>query len=140
MTFVFLLICAVVLGLMAYVRFTPVTDQSGVGRPAVQGAGDYPALGGHYAVRAFSGTAEDMLARVQSTVLADPRSRVLSGDPASGGLVFETRSLAWAFPDIVHVWAEDGHLHISAHLVYGRSDFGANRKRVLAWLESLEPL
>lgn len=122
-----LVVLAVVLAAMAYVRFTPVGADAGRGKPAEKSIGSYPAEGGHYEV--VSATNFD-LERLETAILSHPRSVKL----ADG--IFATRTAIWAFPDIVHVWATDGTLHVSSHLVYGRKDFGMNRIRVESWLEA----
>ncbi|MEM6897242.1 MAG: DUF1499 domain-containing protein [Pseudomonadota bacterium] len=114
-----------VLVAMAYVRFTPVDATSGVGRPDTRSVGDYLSEGGFYAVREASSVDR---AALEAAILDTPRARQL----ADG--VYVTRTAVWAFPDIIHVWEEDGALHVTSHLVYGRSDFAMNQERVLAWL------
>lgn len=115
------------LAAMAYVRFTPVNETSGKGRPAAQQIGSYPSEGGHYEVL---DAANFDMERLEAAILSHPRSKRL----AEG--IYVTRTAIWAFPDIVHVWEEGGHLHISAHLVYGRKDFATNRARIEGWLEA----
>ena len=56
---------------------------------------------------------------------------------ASDPLTFVTRSRVIGFPDVTVVEERDGKLAISAHLVYGGSDLGVNKARVLALLASL---
>ena len=64
------------------------------------------------------------------------RTAILSTDP----LRFVTRSRVMGFPDITQVFVRDGVLTIHAHLVFGSSDLGVNKARVLAWLDQLGPL
>ncbi|MEM9855500.1 MAG: DUF1499 domain-containing protein [Pseudomonadota bacterium] len=118
-------VAALALLAMAYVRFTPV-DASASPRPQARPIGEYPSEGGFYAVRAASDLDREALVRA---ILDTPRAAQLADES------FITRTALWAFPDIVHVWEEDGAIHISSHLVYGRSDLGMNRKRVLGWLQ-----
>jgi len=116
------------LAAMAYVRFTPVDASAGVGRPDAQPVGDYPSEGGFYVVRP---TSDIKVSDLEAVITASPRTKKL----ATG--VFETRSAVWAFPDITHFWEEDGRVHLSSHLVYGRSDLGMNKKRIEGWLADL---
>ncbi|MEM9436294.1 MAG: DUF1499 domain-containing protein, partial [Pseudomonadota bacterium] len=71
------------------------------------------------------------LNELKSVILASPRTREL----AEG--VYVSRSFFWGFPDITHVWVDGDTTHVSSHLVYGRSDLGANQRRVEGWLEAL---
>ena len=70
-------------------------------------------------------------AALEAQIAAEPRTRKL----AEG--VYASRSLIWGFPDITHVWSEDGNVHVSSHLVYGSSDLGVNRRRIEGWLAAL---
>tara|TARA_R110002167_G_scaffold4572_1_gene21469 strand:+ start:41241 stop:41648 length:408 start_codon:yes stop_codon:yes gene_type:complete len=119
-------------GLSVYVRTAPL-------RPlAVEGqyTADTDLAGGYVAVRRFQGEARDLIARVTQIADATPRTRILSTDP----LRFVTRSRVMGFPDITQVFVRDGVLTIHAHLVFGSSDLGVNKARVLAWLDQLGPL
>ncbi len=53
------------------------------------------------------------------------------------GQAFVTRSKLFGFPDITWMWEQDGHLHLFAHLVIGKSDLGVNAARVDGWLKQL---
>ncbi|MEM8592267.1 MAG: DUF1499 domain-containing protein [Pseudomonadota bacterium] len=114
---------------MAYVRFTPVTAESGPGRPNLEAVGDHAMRGGHYAVRSSDEVPLDKLIAV---IEATPRTIKL------GDGIYVTRSLIWGFPDITHVWSENENTHVSSHLVYGSSDLGVNRKRMEKWLAELD--
>jgi len=135
-----IVVCVVVvltLAAMAYVRFTPVAETAAGPLPDTAQPGDYPSAGGFYAVRSLDELPEDVLVKLDAVILQSPRVTRRSGDPDNLPLVYETRSRLWAFPDINTIWVEDGKLHLYAHLVYGQSDLGANRARILGWLESL---
>lgn len=123
-SYVFLALFVTVLFAASYVRFTAVTAASAP-RPDARGPGDYPSEGGFYAVRTAGAIDK---AKLEATIREEPRTIAL--EPG----VFVSRSAIWSFPDITHVWEEDGHLHIASHLVYGRSDLGVNQRRVLRWL------
>ena len=132
-----ILLVLLVLAAMAYVRFTPGNAGSAVAPPNAAQPGDYPAEGGFYAVRALHDLPGDVLAQLEHRISAEPRVARLSGGPDNLAMVYETRSRIWAFPDINTIWVKDGNLHLHAHLVYGRKDFGANQRRVLGWLQGL---
>lgn len=132
------ILVALVLAAMAYVRFKPVTPDQAGPLPSPAQPGDYPSAGGFYAVRPLSDLPPDVLTRLQAIALEAPRTTQISGDPNTTPMVFETRSLIWAFPDINTIWTADGNLHVYAHLVYGKSDLGMNRARILGWLQRLD--
>ncbi|WP_147124638.1 DUF1499 domain-containing protein [Shimia ponticola] len=134
---VLILFVLLVLAAMAYVRFTPVADTAAGPRPAAALPGDYPSAGGFYAVRTLAELPEDVLVKLDQVIMNGPRVMRRSGGPDNLPMIYETRSRLWAFPDINTVWVEDGNLHLYANLVYGKSDLGANRARILGWLERL---
>ena len=112
---------------MAFFHLVPVDASTGRPRPEPASVGDYPKTGGFYAVRSAD---EVDTAKLATVIEATARTHKL----AEG--IFVTRSLLWGFPDIAHVWEEDGNVHVFSHLVYGRSDLGVNKKRVEAWLSA----
>ena len=64
-------------------------------------------------------------------------------DPALGQLVFIQRTAYLRFPDVVRVQAiampgGKSVLALYSHSVYGRYDFGANRRRARAWMEAIK--
>lgn len=125
---IILAILVVVVGALAYVRLAPV-KLTAVALPTA--VGDYPEAGGFTAVRDVSDAMN--LATVEAAMLALPRTVKVASDP----LTFVTRSRVIGFPDVTVVEERDGKLAISAHLVYGGSDLGVNKARVLALLASL---
>ena len=133
MFFIFIILLLILQSFALYVRFVQVTETSGPPRPAAQPPGEYAMPGGHYSVRALTHPPEQVLAQLQKIVEATPIQLLSEGPP----IVFATRSTVWAFPDMHHVWIEDGNLHVFAHLVYGQRDLGANRKRIQGWLDRL---
>jgi len=80
-----------------------------------------------------------LLARFDAIARAQPRTRVVAGDPDSLMITYVQRSRVFGFPDYLTVKAvatESGAgLIIFSRARYGRSDFGVNRARVEAWLE-----
>ncbi|MCH2077372.1 MAG: DUF1499 domain-containing protein [Rhodobacteraceae bacterium] len=114
-----------ILFVLAYVRFAPVAATAGPGRPEAQPVGTYRSEGGFYAV--VSAETHD-LAKLEAAIMTWPKARKMEEG------LYLTRSPAIRFPDLVHVWQAEGLIHISAHLIYGRKDFGANRARVEQWL------
>ncbi|MFT4743702.1 MAG: hypothetical protein ACI91Z_001679 [Yoonia sp.] len=113
-----------------YIRRAPVAPILTV--PTV----DADIAGGFTAVREFSGDAAALRARIAEIALATPRTQHLRDDP----LQFVTRSRVVGFPDVTAVAIQDGVLTMHAHQVYGWSDGGVNKARVLDWLDRLGPL
>lgn len=122
----------VVVMLGFYVRRAPVPLILDV--PRVEA--DTATSGGFTAVRPFDGDAEDLIARIMQIALATPRTQKLSDNP----LQFVTRSRVIGFPDVTAVDVHGGVLIIHAHSVYGQSDLGVNKARILDWLDRLGPL
>ncbi|MCO4841391.1 MAG: DUF1499 domain-containing protein [Yoonia sp.] len=122
----------VAVGISAYVRLMPISPTA-VTQNYVTDT-DLP--GGFVAVREFSGNSSDALARVKAIALATPRTVRVAQNP----LTFVTRSAGFGFPDITQVMIQNDKLIIHAHLVYGKSDLGVNKTRVLEWLDAIGPL
>ncbi|EEE42888.1 DUF1499 domain-containing protein [Roseibium alexandrii] len=121
-------------GAVLFFRFVPVTRAD---VPAVTtrfAAGDTELAGGFYAVRRLE--AVDLSA-LERQIAQTARSRRVSGSLDDLPLVFVHRSLVWGFPDVTQVWVEGDFVHIYSHLVYGGSDLGVNRDRMVGWFEAL---
>lgn len=73
-------------------------------------------------------------AALDAAIRATPRTRLLGGSLAEGQLRYVTRSLVWGFPDITELTVRPEEISISGHLVFGRSDFGVNQRRIEGWL------
>lgn len=123
---------AVVVMLGFYIRRASVQPFLAV--PSVEV--DTVTVGGFTAVRPFDGDADGLFARITQIALATPRTQQLADDP----LQFVTRSRIAGFPDVTAVDIQNGALIIHAHSVYGKSDLGVNKARVLDWLDRLGPL
>lgn len=68
---------------------------------------------------------------LKNKILQTPRFRIISDGPLFVGIV---RSCFWGFPDMIELWYDDG-VHVRGHLMFGVYDLGANKKRILAWLD-----
>ena len=83
-----------------------------------------------------------LLARFDAIARAQPRTRVVAGDPDSLMITYVQRSRVFGFPDyltVKAVFTEGGAgLIIWSRARYGRGDFGVNRARVEAWLAALD--
>ena len=119
----------------AWVRFAPL-DAAQLHRVSgPEAAGDWPEKGGYTAVLAVP-DAQAALTSVVAIAQAAPRTRVLAGEVGAGHISLVTRTPFWGFPDVTNIWVAEERLHVSGHLVYGRSDFGVNRDRVEGWLRA----
>jgi len=129
----FLLI--VVGGALAYVRLTPVPETTLTRwvHAGPSSIGQHELTGGFKTVLALSEDGQDVRLRLLDVIASTPA--ILRAEGVSDGVdVFVTRTKWVQFPDVTTVWVEDGNLHIMGHLVYGRSDLGVNKARILGWL------
>lgn len=141
------LILAVLIALLAYVRFAPSDPQvwhepepATAARP-VEGSFLVRPEGGDVVGPVLAMSPAEVLAKLDKIAMATPRTKRLSGSPEEGRITYVTRSLVIAFPDyttVAVVEAEGGSQPvIFARLRFGRKDFGVNEKRVRAWLAQL---
>lgn len=118
---------------MAYIRFAPINFARFASESMPTEEGDYPEAGGMTVVRPLKGDATDVLAKVRKLMLDMPSTVVVAEAP----LMFVTRSRMFGFPDVTTVVARDGILVVRGHLVYGLSDLGANKARIMRILNAL---
>jgi uncharacterized protein (DUF1499 family) len=81
----------------------------------------------------------DLYAAIRRAALAQPRTweQVAYDDRLQAHFV--ARSAVFNFPDLIAVQVNpDGTLVLWSRSVYGRGDFGVNRKRLQAWLAALD--
>ena len=85
--------------------------------------------------------ASALLARLDATALATPRTHRLTGSPEDRRITWETRSLLIGFPDYTtaQVTPTNGgtRLDILARSRFGAGDWGVNAARLTAWLSTL---
>jgi uncharacterized protein (DUF1499 family) len=84
-----------------------------------------------------------LFAAVEAVAGAEPRTYPAADFAAARQLDYVVRSAVFNFPDLVTVQVSpappDGAtLVIWSRSVYGESDLGVNRKRVVAWLSALD--
>ncbi len=92
---------------------------------------------GHADSPVFDVSVDELHDRWREVVTAQPRVELLAGDGQQFDYI--QRSALFRFPDIVtvrfiSVSPSQSTLAIYSRSVYGKSDFGVNRKRVEAWL------
>ncbi len=85
---------------------------------------------------------ERLAARWREVIAAQPRLEVLARDPNGLHFDYVQRSARFRFPDIVTVRLialspERSTLAVYSRALYGRKDFGVNRRRIEAWIELL---
>ena len=106
----------------------------------------YPAAGGFQIVRQVDDPAA-VLTRLDTIIMATPRTTRLAGSVADGLITYITRSKLWGFPDYTTVYAGPDDtiegtfgplLKIDGRLRFGGSDMGVNRARIEAWLAELD--
>ena len=131
MGFLFFVLTIVVV-LAVYVRYAPLPPMLDV--PVVMV--DTDLVGGFTAVRPFTSNKDELIAHITQIALATPRTQKILDSP----LIFVTRSRLIGFPDTTTFDIQNDIMIIHAHLVYGRSDMGVNKARILSWLDRLGPL
>ncbi|MBM3503328.1 MAG: DUF1499 domain-containing protein [Alphaproteobacteria bacterium] len=78
----------------------------------------------------------------EQIVAGAPRTAIFAFDPELNQVDYVQRSRAAGFPDVVTVrflelGATRSTLAIYSRSIYGRSDFGVNRRRIEEWLQKL---
>ena len=82
-----------------------------------------------------------LLAALDSTALATPRTIRLAGSAETGRITWVSRSFIWGFPDYTTAQAtqtaQGTKLDILARQRFGDHDWGVNTARLQAWLSRL---
>ncbi len=80
-----------------------------------------------------------LYALVRQVALAQPRTWLQVAYDDRMQAHFVARSLVFNFPDLIAAQINpDGTLVLWSRSVYGRSDFGVNRRRLKTWLAALD--
>jgi uncharacterized protein (DUF1499 family) len=92
---------------------------------------------------AYHVTASRLAAAIRTVAAAQPRTYEAASYPALLQDHWVVRSAVFNFPDLVTAQvtadgAEQATLVLYSRSVYGSGDFGANRRRVEAWLAALD--
>jgi len=123
--YLFVLICVVLVGILAFIRLAP-TDPTRWHQP-ISEINSQNMVGG--AIRVLE-VDEATFVRVDAAARALPRTQVVAGSVDEGRVTFVTRSKWIGFPDYTTIEFSDGVLKMHARLRFGRSDFGVNRERL----------
>jgi uncharacterized protein (DUF1499 family) len=86
--------------------------------------------------------ATQLFTAVKTLAAGQPRTFLAAAYPAQLQLHYVVRSAVFNFPDLLAVQvtaegADASRLVLYSRSVYGRSDFGVNRERLLSWLTAL---
>ena len=141
MKIAFLLIVIAVVALVAYIRLAP-SDPARWHialhpRPADIAAPSPQMVvlrGGAYIDLPF---ADDLLARLDTIVIATPRTVRLAGNVGEGRMTWITRTALWGFPDYTTAELGPKGLILYSRLRFGDSDMGVNAARLARWLAAL---
>ncbi len=90
----------------------------------------------------FDVSVEQLRERWRDVVAVQPRVKLLAEDEEGQQFDYVQRSVRFRFPDIItvrfiSVSSSQSTLAIYSRSVYGKSDFGVNRERIDAWLDTL---
>lgn len=129
-----LVVAALLLGVLAYVRLAP-HDVNRWHQP-VSAEADDDLSGG--AVRRME-VPLSALALVDQRMRDVPRTTVLAGSVEARRVTYVTRSRWIGFPDYTTIEWSDGTLKAFARLRFGLSDLGVNRKRLERVLSGVQP-
>jgi len=90
----------------------------------------------------FDVSVEQLRARWREVVTVQPHVKLLAEDEEGQQFDYVQRSARFRFPDIItvrfiSVSSSQSMLAIYSRSVYGKSDFGVNRERIVAWLKTI---
>lgn len=134
------ILVVLIVGLMAYVRFSPIDAARWHVMPDAAVPGDTVTAGSFKTVRRITVPAAEVLTAMERLALATPRTQLLTGSVGEGMITFQTRSRLWGFPDYTTVAVQGDVLVIYGRLRFGKADLGVNKTRIEGWLETLGPL
>jgi len=140
-----MLLMIVISGLI-YIRVAPHDIAALHLPPPIGATPDAPVMkdGSGVFVRVFTAPPADVLASLNSIVLATPRTQILAGSVDEGMITYVTRSRVFGFPDYTTVQvepdAQGSRATIYGRLRFGKSDFGVNGTRIRFWLKAVEAL
>ncbi|MDV3049908.1 MAG: DUF1499 domain-containing protein [Planktomarina sp.] len=88
---------------------------------------------GHQIRRLLHHTKKISFEDLRKNILKTSQLKIISdGTP----FVAVVQSWFWGFPDLIEVWRDGEWVNVRGHLMIGIYDFGTNKKRILAWLDS----
>jgi hypothetical protein len=81
--------------------------------------------------------ADGLLARLNTIIMATPRTVLLAGSVGEGRMTWITRSALWGFPDYTTAEVGPQGLTIYSRLRFGGGDMGVNGARLAGWVAAL---
>ncbi len=81
--------------------------------------------------------ADGLLARLNTIIMATPRTMLLAGSVGEGRMTWITRSALWGFPDYTTAEMGPQGLTIYSRLRFGGGDMGVNGARLAGWIAAL---
>jgi uncharacterized protein (DUF1499 family) len=146
-TLVILALLAVA-GLMLYVRLAPTdaaawhVDPRAIPKPATPNHWLIRPVGGDARPPNYRLDAPGLAELIDAVALAQPRTERVAGSVASGHMTYLTRTPLMGYPDFVsfRVYATEtgSSFAVFSRSRFGRSDLGANRKRMETWLAAID--
>jgi uncharacterized protein (DUF1499 family) len=146
MKFLLVVMLALVLGALAYVRLAPYDAARWHVAPDPMQPGDTESAARFIAAREMTAAQQDVLRALDRVIMATARTKRLSGSVAQDMITYQTRSRLFGFPDYTTVTIQAAQdttnllLVIHGRLRFGGSDMGVNRTRIIGWLTALGPL
>lgn len=144
-----LVLLALGLGLMAYIRLAP-SDPALWHQPLATGEPARPGPCADQVILVPQGARAScllplapaqVLERLEATALTSARTQHLAGSPAEGRITWVARSFLMGFPDYITAETrptpEGTRLDIFSRQRFGRKDFGVNAARLKDWLSQL---
>jgi len=123
----------------------PATANTALAGPAVSGQPAATRSPPDLVTPVYQVPAARLFAAVQAVAAAQPRTFLAAAYPDRGQVHWVARSAIFNFPDLITAQvAADGPaastLVLYSRSVYGRSDLGVNRRRLVAWLAALNTM
>ncbi len=141
MKIAFLLIVIAVAALVAYIRLAP-SDPARWHIALHPRPADIAAPSPHVVVLRGGAyidvpVADGLLARLDTIIMATPRTVLLAGSVGEGRMTWITRSDLWGFPDYTTAEVGPQGLTIYSRLRFGGGDMGVNGARLAGWVAAL---
>ena len=141
MKIAFLLILIAVVALVAYIRLAPSDPARWhialYPRPADIAAPSPQVVVLRVGAYIDLTNADDLLARLDTIIMATPRTVLLAGSVGEGRMTWITRSALWGFPDYTTAEVGPQGLTIYSRLRFGGGDMGVNGARLAGWIAVL---
>jgi uncharacterized protein (DUF1499 family) len=143
---VIMVVCAVALAFVGYVRLAPSDPNVWHQRAYPSGMDEKVSAKGYIWRQKVVGDGTDQLRKLDQIIMETNRTTQLAGSIEDKQITYVTRSSVIGFPDYTTIGIyegliEDGdhrYLEVNARLRFGSLDFGVNAKRVKGWLSQFQ--